>query len=163
MRRWLFLLLLFGLFTQAKQSLAQTQGLWWVISSSGQFLQPSANGPSLHYTIGEIMVEQFDNGVQLTQGYHQVLYWVTPVDEVLQPDWQVDVFPNPTSGYLTVRAAKTLQGRLFDLTGQELMQVDLADRETQLDLSGFPSGTYLLQLKDPTAKATRTFKVQIIQ
>ena len=64
------------------------------------------------------------------------------------------VYPNPTSGKLTVdvqhASGAALMLTLYDLTGREVLhqQYDSANRHTeQLDLKALPSGVYQLQLK----------------
>jgi hypothetical protein len=63
--------------------------------------------------------------------------------------WDVHVFPNPTSGLLTLSFDKPVKKGLyqvFSLSGKILMKGNLAQK-TQLDMSAMPSGTYLLEIK----------------
>lgn len=63
--------------------------------------------------------------------------------------WDVQVFPNPTSGLLTLSFDKPVGKGLyqvFSLSGKILMKGNLAQK-TQLDISAMPSGTYLLEIK----------------
>lgn len=68
-------------------------------------------------------------------------------DEQIE-DLSVLVFPNPTSGIVTMRFNKAVTKgsfQLFSLSGQMLMDGRVKDWETIIDLSSLPSGTYLLK------------------
>ncbi|NJO86793.1 MAG: T9SS type A sorting domain-containing protein [Lewinella sp.] len=61
---------------------------------------------------------------------------------------RLNVFPNPTSGYLSLNGdwAEGDQVRLINLWGQTLLQLALAPEQDELNLVGLPAGTYLLGL-----------------
>ncbi|MEY3442309.1 MAG: hypothetical protein RLZZ519_590 [Bacteroidota bacterium] len=68
--------------------------------------------------------------------------------------FEVSVFPNPTRDHVTLRVTKAgtqeLAATLVDLDGKVLrtLQInDATDQATKIDLSGLPSGIYILQLK----------------
>lgn len=68
-------------------------------------------------------------------------------DEQIE-DLSVLVFPNPTSGIVTMRFNKAVTKgsfQLFSLSGQMLMDGSVKDWETIIDISSLPSGTYLLK------------------
>lgn len=67
-------------------------------------------------------------------------------------DYEVTIYPNPTQGQLTVeiRTDKDeLPGtiRLFTLQGESISQIPLQIPHTELNMSGHPDGTYILQIE----------------
>ncbi|MCB0638392.1 MAG: T9SS type A sorting domain-containing protein, partial [Lewinella sp.] len=100
--------------------------------------------------------------VQLTPPY------VPSYPEDLRPEtpatgmtgaWQLTVFPNPTSGQLTVNLSAFLGQdvtlEVTDLNGQLLLQRPLGQVEQRtepLDLSVYPAGVYLLRLRTTTGR-----------
>jgi len=80
---------------------------------------------------------------------------VPPVSGTYDPDrLHAAVFPNPSAGLYTVLAAKAAKGTVLtvsDLSGRVLHKLEGVfdgNATVILDLTGFPSGMYLLTLKD---------------
>ena len=70
-------------------------------------------------------------------------------------------YPNPASGFVTLssRHAKPMEGRLFSISGEELMNFTLASGEQHtLALQSFPPGLYFLSLSD----GEREFRKKIV-
>lgn len=65
---------------------------------------------------------------------------------------KVNVFPNPASGMITVANIGSDDLRIFNLAGQEVMQVSTKNKVMTLDVSGLTKGMYLLKAGDSTAK-----------
>lgn len=65
---------------------------------------------------------------------------------------QVNVFPNPASGKVTVTNIGSKDIRIFNLAGQEVLQMNVAHRVMNIDVSGLDKGMYLLKSGDSTAK-----------
>ncbi len=62
------------------------------------------------------------------------------------PSPEVELFPNPTDGAITVRIAASRLGSKFvllDLLGKEVLSTRLATIETRLDLTGLSKGVYI--------------------
>ena len=65
---------------------------------------------------------------------------------------KVAIYPNPTSGLLTVAFTKAISSQatvvVRDLTGREIMRqaINTGSREHQLNLQSQPAGTYLLTI-----------------
>jgi hypothetical protein len=77
----------------------------------------------------------------------------------------VSVFPNPTSGALTVQFAelpsKTTHLTVVNTVGQVVLaKQQLTDLATSLDLSGLPKGLYLLRLQSGTSVSSVRVVVQ---
>lgn len=64
-------------------------------------------------------------------------------------DFEVKVFPNPTSDRITIQSDNfknsTLQ--IFDNLGRQILQQNIIKSETVLDISNFKTGQYLLQIE----------------
>jgi hypothetical protein len=75
---------------------------------------------------------------------------------------EISIFPNPTKGSLTIAMAGAQETGpatlvLFSLKGEVILQQEIRQPSTTLDLSGHPPGTYLLQIT--TASGRETWKV----
>lgn len=96
-------------------------------------------------------------GVQQTYPMEELV--IAGVDE---PDFTVELFPNPTEGQLSVvlggQPAMPVRLELLSIEGRTLMEADLgSDLRSELDLSAYASGSYLLRVKD--AVGQRLFKI----
>ena len=100
-----------------------------VIASDGAIMQAS-NGMDLHWTLGETVVEHYENGEMLSQGFHQNFDFATPVFENPQQDIEIKVYPNPASEWIAVEtdATETLEARLYDLHGRTLLTTKVSNQ-----------------------------------
>ncbi len=79
---------------------------------------------------------------------------ITINDQVLStedPLEEVQLFPNPSKGLLTIQTAVPLLGKLSNLQGQIVMSLNISGSET-LDLEFLEKGIYLLQLEGQTKR-----------
>ncbi|MBE0654801.1 MAG: hypothetical protein IH594_13445, partial [Bacteroidales bacterium] len=73
-----------------------------VVSSGGG--SKSATGVQISWTLGEPVIETFSSGSTiLTQGFHQSKLSATPVTDLLFPEMELTVFPNPTQDYVIIQ------------------------------------------------------------
>ncbi len=76
-------------------------------------------------------------------------------------DFQAGAFlysPNPFSDILNIKFAQPINNiQIFNLLGQQVFAHDFSEKEIQIDLSHFSSGTYLVKAK--TTDSLRTFKI----
>lgn len=127
-----------------------------VVTSAGEISQ--AGGYTFCWTLGELSTETAYgevNGVviiELTQGFQQPESHLTPVLEINRLDLQVFAYPNPTGQLLNLRFSQSpphpLTATLADARGVVLLSQVLGGDSSQLDLSTFPVGTYILVLSD---------------
>ena len=68
---------------------------------------------------------------------------------------QLKVYPNPTSGMITVSAAIQAEAIIYSTTGTALMNVDLNEGENQIDLGNLESGIYFIQIENAPKSAQR--------
>lgn len=65
------------------------------------------------------------------------------------------VYPNPTTGPLTLRLPKDSgEVFVFDVQGKLLLHQDITSRKQSLELGGLASGTYLLRYQDGSKQGT---------
>jgi len=71
---------------------------------------------------------------------------------------QIKVYPNPVTDLLTISNTEMMSGiTLADMLGRVLFTKNINDTETRIDMSNYPTGTYLVQVS--INSATKTFKV----
>ncbi len=78
---------------------------------------------------------------------------------------EISVYPNPGAGFTTIELSGQINGRarlqLLDLTGRTLHQEDMkatADfAESFIDMSKYPSGTYLIQIETQSGTYTEKY------
>lgn len=74
---------------------------------------------------------------------------------------QLSVYPNPSSNLVNVQCEKTINTiRLTDILGNELINRHVNSTNTQVDVSSFAKGVYLLQLSAGKQTATRKVVVK---
>ncbi len=133
-----------------------------VTASAGEHF--TGTNAQLSWTIGETMIETFENGSnQLTQGFHQTNLLVTTVEDLAE-SFHVNAFPNPATDILNIEWSEItdpLTLTLCDATGKQLLrQKTLGQTMTNtLDLTAYAAGSYLLHLSNPDGKTIKTFKI----
>jgi len=65
------------------------------------------------------------------------------------------LYPNPTTGQLSVEAEGMTKVGVYDLVGQCLMQVATADGKASLDLSQLPEGIYFIKVNTANGATVR--------
>ncbi|WP_312510353.1 BspA family leucine-rich repeat surface protein [Chryseobacterium culicis] len=58
---------------------------------------------------------------------------------------KMPAYPNPTTGVITVESAENENAYLYDLSGKIIKNITLNKGKNKIDLTGFPSGNYLLK------------------
>lgn len=62
----------------------------------------------------------------------------------------VSLYPNPTSGQLTIEAESMTSVGIYNLVGQCLMESTAKDGAVSLDINGLQNGVYLVKVSTPT-------------
>ena len=88
----------------------------------------------------------------------------TGVVEYVTEQLYVKVYPNPTTSSVTVELERggestPLQCRLFDLSGRELRNFQIAGDTFDVDVSEYPSGIYLLRIQSVDGALHQVVKV----
>ncbi|MFO7657677.1 MAG: CotH kinase family protein [Bacteroidales bacterium] len=118
--------------------------------------KPYAPWPSASYNLGEVLVLKnttLDN--HFAENWATVVY--TGAEEVShrQPNRQMEVFPNPTKGMVTVHlgAIPAAETEIIDLSGRVVLKQNISSgKNTEIDLSSLKSGSYIIRCGDLTAK-----------
>ena len=92
-----------------------------------------------------------------------VTFWVTPLDpagisEDNAPN--INVFPNPTTDFVTVEAEGLLLVNVIDETGKTIKSVPASGNALQLDLTSLKIGTYFISAK---TRSTSSFVKPILK
>ncbi|MDO8971401.1 MAG: T9SS type A sorting domain-containing protein, partial [Saprospiraceae bacterium] len=75
---------------------------------------------------------------------------------------EVDLYPNPTYGDLTVRISGGLYGGTMDIynaLGQYLLQKRVIDGYNSIDLSYLPAGMYFYAVRDAGGRILKSGKI----
>ena len=76
------------------------------------------------------------------------------VEDILQPQSGISVYPNPTANRIYIQAENVLQAELFDLRGRKVKTTT----HNQLDLSDIGSGSFILKVTSDNNN-TKSFKI----
>ena len=95
-------------------------------------------------------------------------FWVGSTDpanmgvEAADADGGLEVYPNPSSGVVTVVVGRPVGGTLevHDAVGRTVLRSERLEREMRLDLSQLPRGVYTVTLDSPGGIATRRLVLQ---
>ena len=126
-----------------------------VIGSNG--LSAEKFGKHYDATLGEVMTATLastDGSTVVTQGFHQPECALTMVNTGdVMADWQLAVYPNPTSSMLHIQyehpGGGTLDTRVWSITGALMADWQAAPAFSAIDCSKYTAGLYLLEIKDP--------------
>ena len=130
-----------------------------IISTSGNYDYNANN--SISWTIGELVIETESNSNNtLTQGFHQTNYIITDMEDS-ELDYQVSVYPNPTTNHVFVKMNNTEDFHiyLYDLNGKMLSHSKNEKQTAQIDMSIFAAASYILRLYNAENQFIRSYKI----
>jgi hypothetical protein len=128
-----------------------------VISSAGGFSLSNDNSISLSWTLGELAISTLkssDDQLILTQGFQQSKVLIDAITVYPELGVDVSIYPNPTSGIVYIKLSSPLDNEtniyLTSPNGSEVLRERLfsGDLLKQIDMNGFPSGTYFLRIQN---------------
>ena len=136
-----------------------------VVASAGDYYE-NGNG-SLSWTLGEIATETYSNGsVILTQGFQQSTYSITFIEEKQNNDFNISVYPNPTSDYINIefdiKNKSDVLIQLCDINGRILLNetINSTENNKQYDFNIFSTGMYFLRISSEKDNYSETYKIQ---
>lgn len=151
MYKGLLITLLFSSFLSNAQEVIATQGDYF----------SNTNG-SITFTIGEVVVETLSNGSNsITQGFNnQAELVVLGVDDI-ENNFQALVFPNPVTDILQldVEDYTGLNYRVYDLQGRLISSKNILETKTNINLSKYSDGIYLLLLLNENNQKLKTYRI----
>ena len=118
----------------------------------------SAGGDN--FTIGEVVTSSLSNSNStLTQGFHQPYFGIVSIVEYT--DIGINVFPNPTQGFVQIVPQEDINARvlLFDSRGRVLINQAITGEST-IDLTGFRQGEYSIIIRNQD-QVIKTIKILI--
>ncbi len=74
-----------------------------------------------------------------------------PQISVQSPEFEVRCYPNPTHNKITIELSaitSITQLSIFNVNGKKVLERQLTDNETQLDISALPRGVYFVRVQD---------------
>lgn len=130
----------------------------------------TSDNMTLTWSIGEGIIETFSNNeIILTQGFHQPTLKITQIDETEESDFQINVYPNPTSDIVQINFISNKEincsAQLFDMSGKLLFSKNIKGTEVteNINLTDYSSTLYLLRIIETSGKMVKTYKIQRIK
>jgi len=115
------------------------------------------------YSVGQVVYTANDGATgKLSQGVQQAYEVFTVGLPQTVKEINLAVFPNPATDILILQTGATvytsLSCRLYDVQGRTLQQIQITDRQTQLDLRACAAATYFLEIRQK-GQVLQTFKI----
>ncbi|MCE3279206.1 MAG: hypothetical protein K0S44_1397 [Bacteroidetes bacterium] len=137
-------------------------------STAPEIISPAGtsfnNGTSqLDWTLGEPVTLTYTSGSDiLTQGFHQPNLTITALDDTHSIQ-SIQVFPNPVTEYVQISFSKSeKKSFIIELHSSDgrLLETNKkgTDPETQINMSPYKAGVYLLSVKEDGSK-TKTYRI----
>lgn len=144
--------------------------LFLSLSIMAQELVSTAGGSAktsdiqMDWSIGEIATETLEsNEVTVTQGFHQPLTVIsTSIEEWENTNFNFVLKPNPTKDFVQItfqhESLETVDIYIFSISGKLIQHRKNMMSGSELDLTGFGSGEYVIHLSDKK-DIVKTYKV----
>ncbi len=132
-----------------------------VIPAGGNATSSSGN---VSYTVGQIAYTTNGNAnYSVADGVQQPFeISILSVDEHIQSNIQLSVYPNPALDYLTLDIdtleTEGLQYSLIDINGKLISQETITNQLTTINFTSLPSSTYFIKVTT-NGKNVKTFKI----
>lgn len=124
----------------------------------------SDSGGSVAYTIGQVVYTTHTTAQGSKSKGVQQAYEIYALS-IKEPriELSLDVIPNPTSDYATLRInnfkGEDLSYHLFDIQGKFIKKAVINSAQTQIDLYHLPTATYFLNIVNKYNQYVQTFKL----
>lgn len=126
-----------------------------IIASSGG-LVINENDNVLLYTIGDIATEYIQDGIRLSEGFHNTFFFTTPSKDEIELD--VTLYPNPTTDKVVIKGLDQDHSyRLLNQIGQLVKSGILSDGDA-ISFSNLTGSVFHLQLYS-SERISSTIKV----
>jgi hypothetical protein len=146
--------LTFGIIFYALMALGQDHRLEVVSSAGGYF---ENNNISVSWTLGETIIDTWVNetlGIIVSSGFHQGDYKITSIPEVPITEYNVQLFPNPTTHFVNLQLEMPQVDRvnivLVDISGRAIIQDEFLPAANEfiytLNVTTLKSGLYLIRV-----------------
>ena len=117
------------------------------------------SGDKIYYNVNGVWMQNTEfSGSLMLRPYFGQVGPPTALEENLNPLKEVNVYPNPSDGY--IRIEEPFESfSIFDVTGSKLLEGNKKAAGSSYDLSSLPGGLYILRLDGK--EATRSCKILI--
>ncbi len=136
-----------------------------IVSSAGTTFQ--GNSMQIDWTLGELLIANIENSdKQITQGFHQPIFFVTDVKEAPLEIGQIKIYPNPTAEWIEVYIRflqeRNVQILLYNFLGNLIWTSNENDQNISFrkDISELPNGPYLFIFLIDDNQYSQTFNIQ---
>jgi hypothetical protein len=114
------------------------------------------NVSEITFSVGQIDFESTsDQEFTISQGLQQpfeISEVVSTIDHKIETKWLV--FPNPAYDYINItnesNSTQPLKIEIFDLQGKKIHHLLMSEKTTQIQVSNYNTGTYILNISDET-------------
>ncbi len=65
------------------------------------------------------------------------------------------VYPNPTSGFITIESSENASAKIIDILGKTVLKSEISTGKSEFDLSKFPKGIYFLKIQFKETSQTK--------
>ena len=125
----------------------------------------SGTGGSSSYTVGQVnYVTYIGTNGSVAQGVQQAyeVSDVTGIEDIFGIDLGLNVYPNPTTDYLTLKVdlyeGNNLTYTLYDINGKILETKSIDESLTTIEMSTYVPASYFLKIVQ-TDQEVKTFKI----
>lgn len=128
----------------------------------------SGSGGTVSYSVGQVFYESEEGaGGSVSPGIQQV-YEIDVITGMEQKGIELSysVHPNPVSDFLQLRIADSANSvytcQLFDMSGKMLWQQNVKAEETNISMSAYSQGNYVLKIiqkKSDKSNLIKSFKI----
>lgn len=130
-----------------------------VLASSGEHF--TGTNAQLSWSLGELITETYSIATnQLTQGFHQTNLILSSIED-LTTDYSIDVYPNPTSNYISVETLKNnelMNIEIFDINGK-LIYHETFTEKTIINVKNYNNGSYFFKISNQKNQFIKTFQI----
>ena len=81
---------------------------------------------------------------------------LTPLPAIVDKMNNIYIMPNPANDHIVISTDKNYKVELIDITGKILQTLQMKNNRTQIDLSGYKAGIYILKL---TGESVYTYRI----
>ena len=132
-----------------------------VVSSGGD---ATGSGGSVAYSLGQVVYTASDStSGMVSQGVQQAYEIYMVGINATELNIALSVFPNPTVDDLILQISdyknENLTYQLFDIQGKQVSYGQVTAPQTQLNMKGLPSATYILNIVYQENKNFQSFKI----
>lgn len=124
----------------------------------------TGSGGNVAYSIGQVVytTNTGSNGSEAQGVQHAYEIFTVDINETAL-NISPTAFPNPTTENLTLQISnyenEKLLFQLFDIQGKQLSNGQVTAQPTLIDMNGFPSATYFINVLNQENKQVQSFKV----